>query len=88
MAATTGAGRRRRAARARGRRADLPAAVVVDASGPRQAVWHTDLATLAAAHEPLPGPCVLVIGAVAAAASAQPSARLRRAGVRLIARPT
>ena len=49
-----------------GTRPDLPAAVVVDASGPRQSVWHTDVATLAARTQPLPGPCVLVIGEVAA----------------------
>ncbi len=51
----------------------LPVAVVVDASGPRQAVLHTDLGSLAARAEPLPGPCVLVIGA--AAAASPPSGR-------------
>lgn len=65
MAATTGASVARALLRA-GASAALPAAVVVEASSPRQAVWHTDLATLAARAAPLPGPCVLVIGAVAA----------------------
>ena len=48
MAATTGAGRRRRAARAR---APRPTCRPPSSSTPavrRQAVWHTDLATLAA----------------------------------------
>ena len=66
MAATTGPSVAAALLRA-GAAGDLPAAVVVDAGGPRQAVWHTDLATLATRAEPLPGPCVLVIGAVAAA---------------------
>jgi uroporphyrin-III C-methyltransferase len=43
-----------------------PVAVVVDASGADQATLHTDLGRLAARRRPLPGPCVLVIGAVAA----------------------
>lgn len=64
MAATTGAGVAAALLRA-GASPDLPAAVVVDASTPRQSVWHTDLSTLAARTEALPGPCVLVIGAVA-----------------------
>ena len=72
MAATTGRPSPPRAARGAPRR-DLPAAVVVDASGPRQAVWHTDLATLAARRRAAAGPCVLVIGAVAAAAPPSPS---------------
>jgi uroporphyrin-III C-methyltransferase len=73
MAATTGAAVAAALLDA-GSPGDLPAAVVVDASGSRQAVWSTDLATLAARTTPLPGPCVLVIGAVAATAA--PSARL------------
>jgi uroporphyrin-III C-methyltransferase len=66
MAATTGSAVAASLLR-EGARGDLPAAVVVDASGPRHAVWHTDLATLAERVAPLPGPCVLVIGAIAAA---------------------
>ena len=66
MAATTGPSVANALLRA-GARDDLPAAVVVDASGPCQAVWHTDLTTLAGRAEPLPGPCVLVVGPVAAA---------------------
>ena len=69
MAATTGAAVAAALLR-EGARPDLPAAVVVDASGPRHAVWHTDLVTLAGRTTPLPGPCVLVIGAVAASAPA------------------
>ncbi len=69
MAATTGAAVAAALLR-EGARPDVPAAVVVDASGPRHAVWHTDLATLAGRTTPLPGPCVLVIGAVAASAPA------------------
>jgi uroporphyrin-III C-methyltransferase len=65
MAATTGASVAR-ALLGAGSSEGLPVAVVVEASGPHQATWHTDLATLAARTEPLPGPCVLVIGAVAA----------------------
>jgi len=65
MAATTGSAVAAELLAA-GASGDLPAAVVVDASGPRQATWHTDLRTLAARREALPGPCVLVIGAVAA----------------------
>jgi len=67
MAATTGSAVAA-ALLGAGARADLPAAVVLDASSSRQAVWHTDLAALAARTTPLPGPCVLVIGAVAAPA--------------------
>jgi uroporphyrin-III C-methyltransferase len=73
MAATTGSAVATALLR-EGARRDLPAAVVVDASSPRQAVWHTDLGTLAGRTEPLPGPCVLVIGAVATATP--PVARL------------
>jgi uroporphyrin-III C-methyltransferase/precorrin-2 dehydrogenase/sirohydrochlorin ferrochelatase len=69
MAATTGASVARALVHA-GSPARTPVAVVVDASGPRQAAWHTDLAELAARTEPLPGPCVLVIGAVAASTAA------------------
>ena len=69
MAATTGAAVAAALLR-EGARPDVPAAVVVDASGPRHAVWHTDLATLAMRTTALPGPCVLVIGAVAASAPA------------------
>ena len=46
-----------------------PVAVVVDASGERQAVLPTTLGELATRSAPLPGPCVLVIGAVAASAT-------------------
>ena len=56
---------------------DTPVAVVVDASGPGQAVLHTDLGRLAERAEPLPGPCVLVIGAVAA----HPAAAARTAAL-------
>jgi len=49
-----------------------PVAVVVDASGADQATLHTDLGRLAARREPLPGPCVLVIGAVAARGAVRP----------------
>ena len=66
MAATSGA-RVAGALIAAGASPAVPVAAVVDASGSRQAVWRADLATLAARSEPLPGPCVLVIGAVAAA---------------------
>jgi uroporphyrin-III C-methyltransferase/precorrin-2 dehydrogenase/sirohydrochlorin ferrochelatase len=47
--------------------ADRPVAVVADASGAGQAVWHTTLAGLAAHAAPLPGPCVVVVGEVARA---------------------
>lgn len=67
MAATTGPSVARALVQA-GSSPTLPAAVVVDASGPRQSVWATDLGTLAARSGALPGPCVLVIGAVAASA--------------------
>lgn len=69
MAATTGASVARALLQA-GSAPTLPVAVVVDASGPRQAVWPTDLTTLAARTEALPGPCVLVIGSVAASPAA------------------
>jgi uroporphyrin-III C-methyltransferase len=65
MAATTGASVAARLL-AHGMVATTPAAVVVDAGGPGQASLHTDLGGLAARVEPLPGPCVVVIGAVAA----------------------
>jgi uroporphyrin-III C-methyltransferase len=55
---------------AAGTAATTPAAVVVDASGRHQAVWRGDLAGLAAADGPLPGQCVLVVGAVAATSAA------------------
>ncbi len=47
-----------------------PVAVVVDASGPHQTVGRGDLAGLARADAPLPGPCVLVVGDVAATSAA------------------
>jgi len=47
-----------------------PVAVVVRAGGAGQAVGRCDLDALAARAEPLPGPCVIVIGDVAAAADA------------------
>ena len=64
MAATTGAAVA----------AELLAAGLPDDTGRRrrrrrgagQAVLHTDLGRWRRAREPLPGPCVLVIGAVAA----------------------
>ena len=65
MAATTGAGVAARLI-AHGMAAMTPVAVVVDAGGRGQASLHTDLGRLAARVEPLPGPCVVVIGAVAA----------------------
>jgi uroporphyrin-III C-methyltransferase len=65
MAATTGPAVARALLQA-GSSPTMPAAVVVDASGPGQAVWSTDLATLGARSGALPGPCVVVIGAVAA----------------------
>ena len=65
MAATTGAAVATRLI-AHGMAAATPVAVVVDAGGPGQASLHTDLGRLAARVEPLPGPCVVVIGAVAA----------------------
>ncbi|MET0460291.1 MAG: uroporphyrinogen-III C-methyltransferase [Ilumatobacteraceae bacterium] len=65
MAATTGAAVAAELV-AGGMQATTPVAVVVDASGTGQAALHTDLGRLAARREPLPGPCVLVIGAVAA----------------------
>lgn len=49
MAATTGA-RVAAALMTAGARRDLPVAVVVDASGAGQALWQTDLATLAVSH--------------------------------------
>ncbi len=48
-----------------GARSDRPVAVVVDASGPDQRVWHTTLGGLAARPDPLPGPCAIVIGEAA-----------------------
>jgi uroporphyrin-III C-methyltransferase len=48
--------------------AATPVAVVVDASGAGQTTLAMDLAALACRRQPLPGPCVLVIGAVAARA--------------------
>ncbi len=69
MAATTGPAVAA-ALVAGGAEPNRPLAVVVDASGAGQATWHTDLATLAARTTPLPGPCVLVIGAVAASRDA------------------
>jgi uroporphyrin-III C-methyltransferase len=68
MAATTGPSIAR-ALLAGGLAATTPVAVVVDASGPAQATLALELATLAARGDPLPGPCVLVIGAVAARAA-------------------
>ena len=64
MAATTGPSIAR-ALVAGGLDAATPVAVVVDASGPAQAALALDVGELAARREPLPGPCVLVIGAVA-----------------------
>jgi uroporphyrin-III C-methyltransferase len=59
--------------------AATPVAVVVDASGPAQSSLLMDLAALAARREPLPGPCVLVIGAVAARVTTAPElARVSR----------
>ncbi|MET0910054.1 MAG: uroporphyrinogen-III C-methyltransferase [Ilumatobacteraceae bacterium] len=52
---------------AHGMAATTPVAVVVDAGGADQASLHTDLGGLASRRDPLPGPCVVVIGAVAAA---------------------
>ena len=43
---------------------------VIDASGRGQTTLAMELAELAARREPLPGPCVLVIGAVAASGDA------------------
>jgi uroporphyrin-III C-methyltransferase len=60
-----------------------PVAVVVDASGPAQVTLAMDVAELAARSVPLPGPCVLVIGAVAARATIdrrRPVLRERSAG--------
>jgi uroporphyrin-III C-methyltransferase len=68
MAATTGPSIAR-ALRAGGLDDATPVAVVVDASGPAQAALAMDLAALAARSEPLPGPCVVVIGAVASRAA-------------------
>jgi uroporphyrin-III C-methyltransferase len=45
-----------------------PVAVVVDAGGPAQRTLAMDLGELAARSTPLPGPCVVVIGAVASRA--------------------
>ena len=68
MAASTGP-RVAAALTAAGMERATPVAVVVDASGRRQAVLPTTLGQLAGRSDPLPGPCVLVIGAVAASAS-------------------
>jgi uroporphyrin-III C-methyltransferase len=68
MAATTGPAVAA-ALLAAGMAARTPAAVVADASRPAQSVLATDLGALAARRDPLPGPCVLVIGAVAATAT-------------------
>jgi uroporphyrin-III C-methyltransferase len=68
MAATTGPSIAR-ALQAGGLDDTTPVAVVVEASGPAQVVLALDLAGLAARCEPLPGPCVLVIGTVAARAA-------------------
>jgi siroheme synthase len=51
----------------RGAPPDRPVAVVADASGAGQAVWHTTLAGLAAHDAALPGPSVVVVGEVARA---------------------
>jgi uroporphyrin-III C-methyltransferase len=68
MAATTGPAIAR-ALRAGGLHGATPVAVVVDASGPGQAALALDVDELAARREALPGPCVLVIGAVASRAA-------------------
>lgn len=57
---------------AAGKDAATPVAVVVSASRPEQVVWRTDLADLADWPGSLPGPCVIVVGAVAANASCTP----------------
>lgn len=67
MAATTGP-RVAGALVTAGMDAGTPVAVVVDASGAGEAVLAMSLGELAARRDPLPGPCVLVIGAVAASA--------------------
>jgi uroporphyrin-III C-methyltransferase len=69
MAASTGP-RVAAALAAAGMDEATPVAVVVDASAAGQAVLPTSLGELARRGEPLRGPCVLVIGAVAATASA------------------
>ena len=68
MAATTGPAVAA-ALLAAGMPARTPAAVVAEASRPAQSVLATDVGALAARRDPLAGPCVLVIGAVAATAA-------------------
>jgi uroporphyrin-III C-methyltransferase len=67
MAATT-AGSIAAELLAAGLGADVPVAVVAEASRPEQQVLTGDVADLARRAEALPGPCVVVIGAVAARA--------------------
>ncbi len=67
MAATTGPAVAA-ALIAAGMPAGTPAAAVAEASRPEQSVLALDLGALAARRDPLPGPCVVVIGAVAATA--------------------
>ena len=71
MAASTGPSIGR-ALLAGGLDAATPVAVVVDASGPAQTSLAMDVAELAARDAPLPGPCVVVIGAVASRAASVP----------------
>ncbi len=80
MAATTGPSIAR-ALLAGGLADATPVAVVVDASGPEQISLALDLAALATRREPLPGPCVVVIGAVAsrAASESAPAAAVQSA---------
>jgi uroporphyrin-III C-methyltransferase len=54
--------------------AATPVAVTVDASRPGQRVLHGRVADLVERDAPLPGPCVLTIGAVAADAASAPGA--------------
>ena len=77
MAATTGPSIARALVDA-GRDASTPVAVVVDASGPGQCTLAMDLAGLAARSASLPGPCVLVIGAVACRAMVDVAALCER----------
>ena len=79
MAATTGPSIAR-ALMAGGLDGATPVAVVVDASGPAQAALALDVGELAARREPLPGPCVLVIGAVAARATLRVPVLRERSG--------